>query len=108
MNDKQFMYIMKTLHNVDCTYWPPEVFNSHARYDYIPYYDKLRTPIIVLHANCEPFRKRMTGEIVDNWITKESFKPIAESCCELLSKIDGLEEWQLKLKNVFEDMMQFD
>ncbi len=109
---------------IETCFWAPEKFDNSAEFMLTltnyrnydgndPFGDLVITQeyidenpaLFVLCENQEPFRKRMTGEIVDNWFIKENFKIIASKCFEILEKQQNLEDWQIKLKYAFKEMI---
>ncbi len=57
----------------------------------------------------ESFKKRFTGEIVDEvdneWFNKKKFKKFAHECYYILERQNDLEDWQIKLKLAFKEMI---
>jgi hypothetical protein len=98
---------------IDTLYWAPEItidnnlFEESCAIQNYNIWKNENMPILVLLENYASFKNRIDGVIVDNWLTKETFGPIAENCYDALSQIpnDYLSEWQKKLKEKFKEMI---
>ena len=62
--------------------------------------------VFVLFRNCSSFKSRMTGKICDSWISKSNFGTISQKCYDILEAQSDLEDWQIKLKEIFKSMIQ--
>lgn len=125
MNNQQFLNILRDL-NINTLFWAPELLDTVICYDKIPknckcgdlFVEKHTTckggiclyniAIIGLHQNRDAFKNRILGKINDNWINKQNLGYVALPCYSILTKIgekEGLEDWQITLKNIFKDMI---
>ncbi len=72
------------------------------------YFEK-NPAVFALCEHRESFKKRFTGEIVDEagneWFTRKKFKKFAIECYGILERQHDLEDWQIKLKYAFKNMM---
>ena len=97
MNEAQFVRLIQS----QSIHWDPCGIISGVYNDLIP------VPLLVLYKCCNSFKNRIQGTIIDNWLTKETFNPIAKECYEYLCKLEEmacLEDWQIELKTVFKNM----
>jgi len=107
MDGYQLKCLMVQIFGVDIDsirYCAPEAMSS--KFHLIP--KEKRIEVIVLYENCDGFKKRITGEIQDDWLTKENFEDIAEKCIKILRLINletNLHDWQLLLIKKFEEMI---
>jgi hypothetical protein len=102
MNHEQTLYFLARKCELDAKYQDPLALEYYIR-DMVSPSNKYRIPIAVLWTNREAFRNRILGTIKDDWLIKERFEHISEVCFELLSEINNPEEWQITLKNKFQD-----
>lgn len=98
MNDDQLEKILFK-YTDDVSYWPPEILPY--KYNYIDSEKEDVVSISILHLNGQAFKARIMGTIVDDWLTKERFAPIAQNCITVLQQCDNLENWQLQLIDLF-------
>ncbi len=61
--------------------------------------------MFILCGSCEAFKKRLNGQIVDDWFTKENFGEYAQNYYDILERQNDLEGWQVKLKETFREMI---
>lgn len=59
---------------------------------------------MVLTENCTSFQNRINGTIKDDWLTEKTFGSIAAECVIILNHLPHLEDWQVTLKEIFEQM----
>lgn len=55
----------------------------------------------VLYRNKDAFKNRIDGNIVDKWISKDTFKDIYKYFIEILESLCDKEEYQNKLLQIF-------
>ena len=96
MNNNQLGEILSRF-TKDIIYWPPEIL--HRKYHYIDSEKEKEDVFVItiLHQNKEAFKARIRETIVDDWLTKERFGPIAHRCIVVLQQFNNLKDWQLKL-----------
>lgn len=111
MNGEQFKFLITTKYKIDTITWAPEVclyrFPETEQYNVN---DPYQLAMMTLHYNELPFKNRMTGVIVDEWINKEYFKPILPQMILALEELHQLpstsayylqlEDWQVNLLNL--------
>lgn len=103
MNHKQIKAFLFKEFRIDGTCWAPEVMDGQI-------HNKLGNneycqPLIILHINEEPLKNRINKVIEDDWFNKQKFGSIALKCFIILSKVEGLEDWQKELKDKFLEMI---
>lgn len=106
MNIGQAILVVNLKFGVDISFWAPETIFRLESLD-LPY-PKTRLAISVLVTNEIPFKRRVDGVVLDNWLSKKNFGNIANDCVDVLTclhDIDKIEEWQIKLIEIFKSMM---
>lgn len=82
---------------------------AEGRESFMTCESEYRDPIFVLCSESSAFQRRMTGEIKDDWLSKETFGKIASLCCDVLTYISEIDEkfgpWQTDLLNTFKSFI---
>jgi len=65
---------------------------------------EILTAAMVLTENCNSFKNRINGTIKDEWLSEKTFGSIAQDCVMIMNTIPQLEDWQVKLKEMFASM----
>lgn len=89
-NDSQIVYVENCIKALD------KVYNGRGQ-------DILRAAMI-LTENCNSFKNRINGIIKDEWLSEKIFGSIAPDCVIVMNTIPILEDWQVKLKELFAGM----
>jgi len=113
MNPKQILSVLKERgFNIETNYWSPEQYENTALFmgtltkHHVPIdYIENNIALFVLCENYEPFKNRINGNIKDLWLTKKNFEIIAQDCYDILAGQNDLEDWQIKLKESFKEMI---
>ncbi len=98
--------------NISTSYWAPEVYDDLSEFittlkqHHLSEKDaENNIAVFVLCENRESFKKRINGEINDLWLTKQTFNNIAQDCYDVLNRQNDLEDWQIKLRDIFRQMI---
>ncbi len=98
--------------NICTSYWAPEVYGDISEFlttlkqHHLSEKDvENNIAVFVLCENGESFKNRINREINDLWLSKQTFGNIAQDCYDVLNRQNDLEEWQVKLKEIFKKMI---
>lgn len=79
-----------------CTRAFDKVYNGRG-------YEIIRVTM-VLTENYNSFKNRLNGTIKDDWLSEKTFGSIAPDCVTVLDTLSNLEDWQVKLRDMFVGM----
>lgn len=105
MDLEQTRYTIERLFGIEDTcYWAPE--SIICKLHLIVGDNDMVDVIAVLYQNADAFKNRIDGRIDNNnWISKETFGPIAAQCAAILRDLPGKAPWQTTLMERFDDMI---
>lgn len=114
MNGEQFKSLANYKYNIESYYWAPEtgaqMLEHHPKFDKK---DTYQQAMIVLFQNEKAFKNRIDSNIVDNWLSANTFKPIINELILVMNDLILLydpklnitclkiTDWQVKLLTLF-------
>ena len=114
MNIEQTIEACRIYLNLEIMYQSPENIGKYIiiKREGLIKYKQYAVAIAVLYNNYNNYKKCITTNTTMNgWFDKDRFKPIAETCLEILNNLDpktgyNIEVWQLQLKEWFKDIIK--